>query len=233
MYCGLSHRLCCLVFASNDAGVGGSVCTCSLGDWVEPCKSISEGHWLNMDAWIGLGLWGNRASFGGVDNYLVGSQSWGVHVDLGSFLSVVLAWARERRLGVNTSPQDSHQSMLALAELSITLQCPCSPQSALCPPSRWSWDLSLLSQNSWALGKICGSDPGLHGMWGHVQAMLGPLHLDTLSCQTFFSVVSVKFWTIRIQKFLRLGVAKREVGVEWGIDGSLGLADANYYIEHG
>ena len=70
-------------------------------------------------------------------------------------------------------------------------------------------------------------------MRGQVHAMLGPLHLDTLSCRTFFSVVSVKFWTIRLQKFLRLVVSKREGGVEWGIDGSLGVADANYYIEHG
>lgn len=64
-------------------------------------------------------------------------------------------------------------------------------------------------------------------MWGQVQAMLGPLHLDTLSCWTFFSAVSVKFWTIRIQKFFRFVVAKGEVGGgEW--IGSLRLADANY-----
>ena len=122
-----------------------------------------------------------RAFFWGVDHYLVGSQTWGIHVGLGSFPRVVLAWARERKLGIDTSPRGVPSVPTGSAELSISLQRPCSTCQC-CVHLTPGHELSQYSLRT--LGRlekyvVLTLDSTA---WGHVQTMLGPLHLDTLSC---------------------------------------------------
>lgn len=163
----------------KNGGMGGSICAGSVGDLVEPCKNISEGSWLSMDAWMGLGLWGTGGFFRGLDYYLMRSQTWGIHVDLGGFQSV-LAWARERKLGVDTSPGIPISPCWHWLNWVSSRSASIPPQSPLCP-DLWPQDLSVLFQYARALRKYFVLSLNSMARGGSFSAISGPLHPDMLS----------------------------------------------------